>query len=94
MSQGFLAYLAMGLRGSCRPNDTAAPTGSPSTGSDPPNDTTPTTGSDEIIQTSNTPVSGSRCEPFRDVISSKLAVGLDGQRIFQDLVHEHGFEHK
>jgi transposase len=37
--------------------------------------------------------SGTRsvCEPFRDLILSKLHDGLTAQRIFQDLVGEHGF---
>ena len=35
--------------------------------------------------------SRSACEPFRDVILAKLDQGLCGQRIWQDLVHEHGF---
>lgn len=34
----------------------------------------------------------SRCEPFRDVIVGKLDEGLSAQRIWQDLVSEHGFE--
>lgn len=33
----------------------------------------------------------SRCEPYRSIIEAKLAAGLTAQRIFQDLVGEHGF---
>ena len=33
----------------------------------------------------------SLCEPFRAVIEEKLQQGLTGQRIYQDLVDEHGF---
>ncbi len=33
----------------------------------------------------------SRCEPFRDVIQTKLEQGLSAQRIHQDLVADHGF---
>jgi len=33
----------------------------------------------------------SECEPFRDVILAKLEQGLTGQRIWQDLVSDHGF---
>jgi len=33
----------------------------------------------------------SRCEQFRDVIAGKLDEGLSAQRIWQDLVSEHGF---
>ena len=33
----------------------------------------------------------SLCEPWRQVIMDKLAAGLSAQRIYQDLVTEHGF---
>jgi len=33
----------------------------------------------------------SECEPFREVILSKLELGLSAQRIWQDLVADHGF---
>jgi transposase len=33
----------------------------------------------------------SECEPFRDIILAKLEQGLSGQRIWQDLVSDHGF---
>jgi len=33
----------------------------------------------------------SASEPFRDLIAAKLQQGLTGQRIYQDLVTEHGF---
>jgi transposase len=36
----------------------------------------------------------SLCEPWRQVILDKLAAGLTAQRIFQDLVSEHGFAGK
>lgn len=32
------------------------------------------------------------CEPFRDIILKKLDAGLDGTRIHQDLVDDHGFQ--
>jgi len=35
--------------------------------------------------------SASLCEPYRPIIEAKLATGLTAQRIFQDLVREHGF---
>jgi transposase len=35
--------------------------------------------------------SRSRCEPFREIIQSKLEQGLSAQRIWQDLRDEHGF---
>jgi transposase len=37
------------------------------------------------------PGSRSLCGPFREVIQQKLEQGLSAQRIFQDLVQEHGF---
>jgi transposase len=36
----------------------------------------------------------SQCEPWRQVIVDKLEVGLTAQRIYQDLVAEHGFTAK
>ena len=36
----------------------------------------------------------SLCEPYRAIIETKLAAGLSAQRIFQDLVREHGFTAK
>ena len=38
--------------------------------------------------------SGSLCTPFRETILAKLAQNLSAQRIFQDLILEHGFEGK
>jgi transposase len=40
------------------------------------------------------PRQSSRCEPFRDIILAKLDQGLTIQRIYQDLVVEHGFTGK
>ena len=37
------------------------------------------------------PRSRSQCEPFRPMILAKLEQGLTAQRIYQDLVTEHGF---
>ena len=36
----------------------------------------------------------SRCEPWRQIILDKLEAGLTAQRIYQDLVREHGFTAK
>ena len=36
----------------------------------------------------------SLCEPWRDIIVTKLEAGLTAQRIYQDLVSEHGFAGK
>jgi transposase len=33
----------------------------------------------------------SDCEPWREVIEAKCGLGLSGQRIFQDLIADHGF---
>jgi transposase len=40
------------------------------------------------------PGSQSQCEPFRAVILAKLDQGLSAQRIYQDLVADHGFREK
>jgi transposase len=40
------------------------------------------------------PAQPSLCEPYRPIIEAKLATGLTAQRIFQDLVQEHGFTAK
>jgi transposase len=40
------------------------------------------------------PLQPSLCEPFRAVIQTKLDQGLTAQRIFQDLVADHGFTGK
>jgi len=56
------------------------------------------TGSEPDVEDSNrakAPIgSRSQCEPFREQIIGKLNQGLSAQRIFQDLVEEHGFEGK
>lgn len=54
-----------------------APSGS-GTGSDPP--VSPWPGPD------------SRCEPYRDIIESKMEQGLSAVRIFQDLKLDHGYD--
>jgi transposase len=41
--------------------------------------------------TATTPKQPSLCEPWRQVILDKLAAGLTAQRIWQDLVSDHGF---
>jgi transposase len=46
---------------------------------------------DEAVSASSRP---SLCEPFRSIITGKLEQGLSAQRIFQDLVAEHGFAGK
>lgn len=75
-------------------NDTKAPTGLAPTGSETSNDTTAPTGSAEAREATVVSVSRSRCERFREVILSKLEQGLDSQRIYQDLIEEHGFDEK
>jgi transposase len=39
----------------------------------------------------DTPRQASLCEPWRQIILDKLEAGLTAQRIYQDLVREHGF---
>lgn len=75
-------------------NDTTAPTGKAPTGSEGSNDTKAPTGSDEPLKRTTVGLSRSCCEPFRDVVLSKLEQGLDAQRIYQDLVEEYRFEGK
>ena len=55
--------------------------------------TNPIPGSEAAEPASGGKSSGpeSRCEPFRGIIEDKLQQGLTGQRIYQDLVTEHGF---
>ena len=55
---------------------TNAPLGS-ETGTDPPGNRPPGT--------------VSRCAPFSTVIEDKLGIGLSAQRIYQDLITEHGY---
>lgn len=65
------------------PNPAKAPTGSPA-------ESLPPAVADFLVKTSAR--SGrSACEPYRDVIQAKLDQGLSAQRIYQDLVSEHGF---
>ena len=70
----------------------------PTTGSgspDIPKPAIPTAGSeltDLVFPTSARPPGRiSRCEPFKETIESKLEQNLSTQRIFQDIVAEHGF---
>ncbi len=81
-----------------------APTGSQPSGGVPNKATWPTqapTGSraqlpdDSPDRITDTPTeSRSQCQPFRKMILDKLEQGLSAQRIFQDLVDEHGFDGK
>jgi|GEM_PF-1718484 len=64
-------------------NDTTAPTGKAPTGSEGSNDTTAPTGSEEPAMRVVAGHSRSCCEPFREVILSKLEQGLDAQRELQ-----------
>lgn len=53
-----------------------------------------TTGSDDskpAISTTGSPGRKSNCEPYREVIEKALEQGLSAQRIYQDLVTDHGF---
>ena len=54
----------------------------------------PTAGSSSkpAISTAGSAGRASLCEPHQELIKEKLAVGLSAQRIFQDLVGEHGFD--
>ena len=43
------------------------------------------------LEPCSAPLGRSACEPWRELILSKLSAGLSAQRIYQDLVSEHGF---
>ena len=73
------------------PNSTKAQTGQAQTGSGHSNSTKAQTGSESAPAASAGTGQQSHCEPFRQVIIEKLELGLSAQRIFQDLVTEHGF---
>ena len=79
------------LRASSKP--AAAPPGS---GASKPANAPPGSEADEASSkpAKAPPGSRSRCAPFRELIVEKLAEGLTAQRIFQDLVSEHGFAGK
>ena len=62
------------------------------TGQAPSGDLTGKTG--QAPSGSEAPQQASLCEPYRPLIEAKLAAGLSAQRIFQDLVREHGFAGK
>lgn len=66
-----------------------------STGSNDPKPAKALTGSEgnaDVSKPAKAPIgSGSLCEPFRKAVQAKIEQGLSAQRIFQDLVTEHGF---
>lgn len=68
-------------RGASKP--ATAPTGSPA-------ESLPPVVAD-FLTTASVRSGRSVCEPYRDVIQAKLDQGLTAQRIYQDLVSEHGF---
>ena len=76
-----LSKRAKAPTGSDASNEAKAPIGSGDSGDDSNRAKAPT---------------GSRscCEPFRELIIEKLDTGLSAQRIYQDLVIDHGFEAK
>ncbi|MFB0554114.1 MAG: helix-turn-helix domain-containing protein, partial [Phycisphaerae bacterium] len=45
-----------------------------------------------VDQDTQKPGPESQCEPFRKIIEDRLRQGLSGQRIYQDLGDEYGFE--
>lgn len=72
---------------------TKAPLGQAPTGSVDPKGTEAPIGSDRGEEAEAPMVSRSACAPYRELILSKLEQGLTAQRIYQDLVDEHGFTH-
>lgn len=91
-------YLAQAEEGS---KPAKAPTGSAAAAAESKPASAPT-GSDsaavgpELAGSEERPDTGraSLCEPFREVVQGKLDVGLTAQRIYQDLVADHGFTGK
>ena len=82
-------------------NGTKAPTGSSDqtqAGSDDPNGTKAPTGSSgqsaDCEAVDANALSGSQCEPFREIILAKCELGLSAKRIHQDLVADHDFDGK
>lgn len=84
--------------GSPDPNSTIVPTGcdpsesTPDQGTDPANESI--NEASAITASQIKARSRSRCAAFHQIIVDKLALGLDSQRVFQDLVAEHGFPDK
>lgn len=74
-------------------NAARAPTGS-ATDADTSNAARALTGSEESSQQVSATQNRSLCEPWHTVILAKVEAGLTAQRIFQDLVSEHGFAGK
>jgi len=68
------------------PIGTKAPTGSDAAKDDSPNPVPA-----PVSQSAKTRTA-SQCEPFRQAIAELLKQGLHGQRIYQDLTAEHGFQ--
>lgn len=90
-------YVRSGIEGG---KPAKAPTGSRCAAGDPEPTQAPT-GSERSPEPGGTsavadavadPVGRSVCEPLREIILEKLALGLSAQRIWQDLVEERGFE--
>lgn len=48
----------------------------------------------EVVAAPSVPGPASQCAPFHEQIVAKLEQGLSAQRIWQDLVSEHGCAHK
>ena len=61
-----------------------APIGSEAVAKEAPTEATVGAEADSVL-------SRSLCEPWRDIILDKLQAGLTAQRIYQDLVSDHGF---
>lgn len=62
-------------------------------GPDPGESSSPSSGSERKNDAISAPGRQSHCEPFRELIESKLDDGLHAQRIWQDLVDDHAFKH-
>jgi transposase len=87
--------LSEALGGEALGGEAVSVAGPGSTASDQDSSTPATkTAASTVEDRSEASPSGSQCAPFREIILAKLEQGLSAQRIWQDLVGEHGFPHR
>lgn len=92
---GELAEGADSTATGCISNPAIAPTGSDANSEGAVSAVVPWNSEGTTVATKPGSAAGRRseCEPYRELILAKLDQGLSAQRIFQDLVSEHGFAH-
>jgi transposase len=87
-----LGQVQAGSKPAIAPPGSAPPDGSSKPAIAPPGSTDPPApGSEPVAPASQRAGRASECEPWRQAIHDKIDLGLTAQRIFQDLVAEHGF---